>query len=183
MKKLLFMSLCGAIILTAARPVIAAGGNQQPIEVKISEVEFGLFNVNSLEKVGSRLPVYDTTEYINTHTDTMPIKKHMAFGSRFRADADRGRVLQLLTVWSTPTLDEPGKTEQVRRKSTIGRAENHETLQFSYRLDHEWEMQPGAWTLQVFLVGVDKEKVKSAEELVSSPYWVELYRKTFTLEE
>lgn len=181
MRNLQLFTLFGLLILTMVDTVRANDSPDEPITVQLSEVEKGIFNVNQREKVGSRLPVYETTDYLNTETNDVTIKKNRAFGSRFQVDADRGRLLQFLTVWSMPAMDVPGQKEPVKQKSTLGLVENHDVYKFTYRLDHSWEMQPGQWTLQVFLVGVDKDKVRRIADLSKSPYWIEVYRESFTL--
>lgn len=181
MRTTLFLTLCSVVLLPGVPTVMADDAPKAAIEVKLSAIEYGLFNVSRTEKVGSRLPVYETMDYLNTTTDQVVLEKNLAFGSRFRVDADRGRMLQFLTVWSMPPMDVPGRKEPVRRKSTLAKVRNHEVYKSTYRLDEPWEMQPGEWTLQVFLVGVDKDNVRKVADLTKSPYWIEVYKKTFTL--
>jgi uncharacterized protein DUF3859 len=134
---------------------------QGPQVERIDVVEYGIYAANKRSVVSAPNTATGSRHLLNgirhvESTRTVPARLGVRFGFRYTvvgAPAGTPVALHIVTIFPPPGLQNPA-TRQIKAQSeydiqtTIGNSPYKD-----YGFDHDWELVPGIWTMQVWYQG------------------------------
>ena len=147
-----------AIIALVCLPALTTSGQDRPKDVRIVVLHRGIYESVETSKVpdshiatGTRGLVKDIK--LVKETTHVPAVIGAEFGFEYEIDgAEEGQTVKIERVdifpgdgLHNPNASGPRKSERITIESAVGN-----TSHVLYRLDHDWEVVPGNWVLQLW---------------------------------
>jgi len=140
-------------VLALLASLLALAGPATAREVRVTIVEHGLYTAEVVgqqrETSGVVTDLLDNLCHVAT-TDTVPMRRRVHFGFRYRVDGeDVGSPVDLTLAVTFPEAVHPPAGLPLRRHLRHSPVPVGAVSFTGYSFDRDWEFVPGVWTLEV----------------------------------
>ena len=141
------------------------------VTVRVSGIEYGLFRPCHSQRF--------CRWSIAQQTDQIPMTLGARFGVKLKLNANRIGDLQTLDLWTTPPVVLDSEESETSDQNSVFFVSDGEEFFAYYELEQTGELVPGDWTVQIYLIGIGKDRLRKSGDV--PPYRILLYEKTFHL--